>query len=700
MHHIRCASRLPVKPCDARLCPSACGSVQWPFPCLRALHDSDPDTQELRRSLTWLRRLAVLELLEDCDVICATCIGAGSDSLAGLSFPFVVVDEAAQCTEPETLVPLVRGARHCVLAGDDAQLPPTVLSRAAARGGLGRSLFERLHAGGAPTALLTTQYRMHSALAAYPSRAFYGGVVGTARGLDAALPLPRPLGRRVTFVQVRGGGAQGQPRSVVEASPLCQGALGGRGQRRRFGSNAKALCCAVGVCATAAAIAISMALTTAKALVWALEGRGGGGRQGRQGWREREGGRWRERYGDGGGRVGGRRRETEGEWEGAGEGESDMGREDVREGERGQEREGSGQGPLLGSAGWGRGPAVFRRIVPQVWGPEEAVGDSYRNCSEAAEVVRCVRALEGAVALCDIGVLCPYAAQATHLRRLLSDCVCEGLEIKTVDAFQGQEKAVIVFSAVRSSRARTVGFLRDWRRLNVALTRAKRALVLFGDADTLRRCAHWRGLLAEIPPSASAFGRDLGAEHRHVRTPPLADPPAPAPVHVRVSPAPSVPTYMYGSTGALAPHYSYTSTPAPVRAPGPTHPRAPADPCVIEADCDGPTTHAQPRKRPLPQRSNTRGCSWQPQPQRGAHDPSRAAGSHYGPQPWSRPPDPPSGTRKSAYRVRGTGTQEEGPARAPCRPGAHAHGPPPLSSPAAAEFPLLDHFRRAAQPLP
>lgn len=67
--------------------------------------------------------------------------------------------------------------------------------------------------------------------------------------------------------------------------------------------------------------------------------------------------------------------------------------------------------------------------------------------------------------------------------------------MSTVDGFQGREKEVIVISAVRSSAAGGVGFLADQRRMNVAVTRARRRCVLVGDSDTLSREPFLRGLV-------------------------------------------------------------------------------------------------------------------------------------------------------------------------------------------------------------
>ena len=282
------------------------------------------------------------DILEHAQVICATCVGAGDLLLDSRRFPLVLLDEATQATEPASLIPLTKGARHVVLVGDHHQLPPTVISRRAEKEGLACSLFERLVALGAPSTMLTTQYRMHPVIREWPSERFYGGQLEDG---VAAEERPAPAG-----------------------------------------------------------------------FVWP-------------------------------------------DWD---------------------------------------APVAF---IP-VEGAEDTSPDgaSKQNMDEAGLAVRVVDMLlsGGDLTPNDIGVVTPYSGQV----RLLNDLFeaaggreqherYHGLEIKTVDGYQGREKDVIVLSAVRANEAGEMGFLTDRRRLNVAITRARRGLILLGHPRTLRNDSSW-----------------------------------------------------------------------------------------------------------------------------------------------------------------------------------------------------------------
>jgi ATP-dependent RNA/DNA helicase IGHMBP2 len=124
-------------------------------------------------------------------------------------------------------------------------------------------------------------------------------------------------------------------------------------------------------------------------------------------------------------------------------------------------------------------------------GFEEATpegSDSKHNEGEAelaAAEVRRVLAL--GVPPGEIAVISPYDAQVQRLRALLAEEVEAGLEVDTVDGFQGREKEAVVVSLVRANEAGEVGFLADVRRMNVALTRARAKLVVVGDGATVAR---------------------------------------------------------------------------------------------------------------------------------------------------------------------------------------------------------------------
>ncbi len=126
----------------------------------------------------------------------------------------------------------------------------------------------------------------------------------------------------------------------------------------------------------------------------------------------------------------------------------------------------------------------------------EPDGNSRLNRREADLVVKKVNALlEAGVAASQIGVITPYAAQV----RLLREKLPRGeLEIDTVDGFQGREKEAIVISLVRSNERGEIGFLSDLRRTNVAMTRARRKLLMIGDSATLSSEPFYARLIAHF----------------------------------------------------------------------------------------------------------------------------------------------------------------------------------------------------------
>ncbi len=303
-----------------------------------AHRDINRGWKEVRRIENQMRD----DILQTAQVVCATCVGSGDLLLESRRFPLVLLDESTQATEPASLIPLTKGARHVVLVGDHQQLPPTVISRRAEDEGLRQSLFERLTHLGAPSTMLRTQYRMHPVIREWPSERFYGGELED--GLDLK-ERPAPAG-----------------------------------------------------------------------FLWP-------------------------------------------DWD---------------------------------------APVAF---VP-VDGVEGTSPDgaSKQNMDEAGLAVRIVDMLlsAGDIKPHDIGMVTPYSGQV----RLLNDMFdsaggleendrYHGLEIKTIDGYQGREKEVIVLSTVRANDAGEIGFLRDQRRLNVAITRAKRGLIVIGNARTLRNDSNW-----------------------------------------------------------------------------------------------------------------------------------------------------------------------------------------------------------------
>ncbi|HEX8699828.1 MAG TPA: AAA domain-containing protein [Myxococcaceae bacterium] len=115
----------------------------------------------------------------------------------------------------------------------------------------------------------------------------------------------------------------------------------------------------------------------------------------------------------------------------------------------------------------------------------EETSQSLYNTGEADLIVARVKALLAAgLAPRELAVITPYSAQAFHLRERV-EALSPDVEVDTVDAFQGREKDAILVTLTRSNTEGQLGFLTDLRRINVALTRARRHLFVVGDSATL-----------------------------------------------------------------------------------------------------------------------------------------------------------------------------------------------------------------------
>jgi superfamily I DNA and/or RNA helicase len=111
----------------------------------------------------------------------------------------------------------------------------------------------------------------------------------------------------------------------------------------------------------------------------------------------------------------------------------------------------------------------------------------------------------------EIAIIAAYSAQARRLRELLRAERAAGLEIGTVDGFQGREKEAVIVDLVRSNDHGEIGFLADTRRMNVALTRARRFLLVVADSATLGAHPYYAAFLSyvdEIDAHGSAWSDD------------------------------------------------------------------------------------------------------------------------------------------------------------------------------------------------
>ncbi|PIA53593.1 hypothetical protein AQUCO_00900281v1 [Aquilegia coerulea] len=141
--------------------------------------------------------------------------------------------------------------------------------------------------------------------------------------------------------------------------------------------------------------------------------------------------------------------------------------------------------------------------------------DSTLNEGEAdVAIAHARRLIQSGVLPSDIGIITPYAAQVVLMRMIRSkDDKLKDVEISTVDGFQGREKEAIIISMVRSNSKKEVGFLSDRRRMNVAVTRARRQCCLVCDTETVTSDGFLKRMIEHFEEhgeylSASEYGNE------------------------------------------------------------------------------------------------------------------------------------------------------------------------------------------------
>ena len=137
-----------------------------------------------------------LAVLNESHIVCTTLTGAGLELFTSstASFDCVVIDEAAQAIEVQTLIPLKYECKRCVMVGDDRQLSATVISQTATRFEYQQSLFSRLRKCGVSVKVIQIQYRMHPHIRLFPSTYFYHSQLKDAPSLLASSVVQRHVG--------------------------------------------------------------------------------------------------------------------------------------------------------------------------------------------------------------------------------------------------------------------------------------------------------------------------------------------------------------------------------------------------------------------------------------------------------------------------------------------------------------------------
>lgn len=170
----------------------------------------------------------------------------------------------------------------------------------------------------------------------------------------------------------------------------------------------------------------------------------------------------------------------------------------------------------------------FPVLFVGIQGCDEREGNnpSWFNRIEVSKVVNIIRTLtrNGDISEADIGVITPYRQQVNKIKKALETFEMPDLRVGSVEQFQGQEREVIIISTVRSTvkhnefdRFFNLGFLSNYRRFNVAITRARSLLVIVGNPHIITKDRHWDKLLRYCADNGSYQGCPLPPPEEEVR---------------------------------------------------------------------------------------------------------------------------------------------------------------------------------------
>lgn len=177
----------------------------------RERHELYQEARELSDWANQMEHRLVERILSTADVITCTLVGANGKYVEHMKFQTLIIDEAAQALEPATWIPITKASR-VFFFGDPLQLPPTVKSQAAKRGGFDVTLMEKgLERNADATFLLNTQYRMHQQIMDFSNAQFYHKALQADASVAAhTLDVDTDLARAVEFIDTAGCGFEEQ----------------------------------------------------------------------------------------------------------------------------------------------------------------------------------------------------------------------------------------------------------------------------------------------------------------------------------------------------------------------------------------------------------------------------------------------------------------------------------------------------------